>query len=73
MNNQTTMRVRIVSADLEAVSPNANANIEADMHLDIEINGDTETVDLKTLLQMMIYRFDDLDNRVGVLEDAELP
>lgn len=67
------MRVRIVSADLEAVSPNANANIEADMHLDIEINGDTETVDLKTLLQMMIYRVDDLDNRVGVLEDAELP
>ena len=69
MNNQTTMRFRIVTGDLDTLSP--NANMEADMHLDMDIEGDTVTLDLKQLLQELVDKVNDLDNRVGVLESAE--
>lgn len=69
MNNQTTMRFRIVSGDLDTVSP--NANMEADMCLDLDVEGDVVTFDLKTLLQEMLNLGHDLNNRVSVLEDAE--
>ena len=69
MNNQTTMRFRIVSGDLDTVSP--NANMEADMCLDLDVEGDVVTVDLKTQLQAIWDLCYDLNNRVSVLEDAE--
>jgi hypothetical protein len=72
MNNQTTMRFRIVTGDFDTLSP--NANMEADMCLELVDNeGDIQTFDLKTLLQVMFNLGYDLNNRVSVLEDAELP
>lgn len=71
MNNQTTMRFRIVTGDFDTLSP--NANMEADMCLELDNEGDILTYDLKTLLQEMLNLGHDLNNRVSVLEDAELP